>query len=189
MTKLNSLLTVILVVSLSAVPIMYMIGMQRYSTLLDTKVEENQTQMRAEYEQILKTHELAWQVKLQEKEGEWDRQQEALRIEVRELLLNSGVTLEQLDAPPVLEAPVLPEGPNLVISQAVYEALAIGQSYASVVEALGREGENVLNMDDTAGRTSAYEWRWYGEDGEPETLTATFINGKLNHKTYSAYAF
>ena len=54
---------------------------------------------------------------------------------------------------------------------------------------LGREGDNILNMEDAEGKTSSYEWRWLGKKGKPESLTITIVNGELNHKTFSAYEF
>lgn len=183
MTKLNSALTVILVLSLAAVPIMYMVGMQRYSDQLDDKVKANLEQMRQENEQLATIYEATLKATLAEKEGEWDRQQEELRAYVRELLLNSGVPLEQLDPPPPA-----PEGPDMTISQETYESLEKGQSYTAVVELVGREGNNVLNMEGAEGKTSVYEWDWKGEE-KPETMTVTFVNDTLDYKTYSAFKF
>ena len=134
MTKLNFVLTVILILSLSAMPILYMAGMQRYSEQLDAKIEAHSEQIREENKQLGKLYEVTLKATLAEKEGEWDRQQEELRSYVRELLLNSGVLLEQLDAPQE------PEEPNFVVTQESYETLKKGQSYSEVLECLDEKG-------------------------------------------------
>jgi hypothetical protein len=183
MTKINTVLTVILLMALAAVPVMFIVGMNQFKAEQTTQLSKALEEMKAENEQLFRDYEKALQDGLSAQASEWDQQHATFRSNVREALLNSGVTLEQMDAAPV------PPAPDLTISQEVYNSLEKGQTYEEIVVALGREGENILNIEDGEGRTSAYEWRWDDENGKAQTLSATFINGKMNHKTYSAFVF
>ncbi len=185
MNKMNLIVTAILILALATVPVMYTVGMQRYKAQLDEQLETAVAQLRADNESLTQQYNTALQEALNKQAVEWERKHTNALSKVREALLNSGVTLDQLNAESMPEAPVL----DLSIPQSVYESLKKGQSYEEVAEVLGRDGDNILNIEDTSGLTSSFEWRWDDANGEAQTLGITFINNKLNHKTYSAFVF
>lgn len=187
MKNLNVILAILLVLSLACVLLMYMIGMQSYSEQLDAKLMAHSEQVRQENDQLAQRYEVALDNALKqqqiESDAKADAKHEELRVHMRELLLNSGISLEELNSSPE------PEEPSMTIAQEIYESLYKGQSYKEVIEVLGREGENILTMEDAAGRTSSYEWKWGNSTQGTDTMSITFINGRLSHKTYSAFEF
>lgn len=185
MNKANMILTVVLLLALATVPIMYTVGMQRYKADLDQQLDTEVAALQEKNAQLFRDYERALSDGMRKQESEWDQKHTEFKSNVREALLNSGVSLEQLDAEAMEEEPKI----DLSIPQTVYESLKKGQSYEQVVEILGRDGENILNIEDGSGLTSSYEWRWDDANGDPQTLGITFINNKINHKTYSAFVF
>ena len=188
MNKPNIILAVILLLALAAVPVMYTFGMQRYKADLDEQFATEMEVMRQANAELAKEYDAAMVEALHKQELEWERNNQEFVSSVREALLNSGVTLDQLDAVPMEgEAAAVVE--DLSIRQSVYSALKKGQTYEEVAEQLGRDGENILNIEDGDGLTSSYEWRWDDVNGDPQSLGVTFVNNKLSHKTYSAFVF
>ena len=105
---------------------------------------------------------------------------------MREVLLNTGVTLEILNTEQ--EPEVVAKTVEVYIPQDTYALLKIGMTYEEAAALLGREGTNRLNMMDAYGTgTSSYVWSWMNDEDIEVRLTVTFEDLKLTKKHYPAF--
>ena len=183
MNKVSLILAVFLVAVLIALPLTYQSGKNAASTDLEAKYENLLTAMRQENTLALSKFE----GELAQVKSDWETRNVAFKSHLRETLLNTGVTLEDLNAELEVEKAEV-DLVNTHISQDTYGLLKTGMSYNDVIDILGREGENTLNMMDTDGTgTSSYVWVWENDEETIDKITATFIDQKLSNKHYSAF--
>lgn len=184
MHKVSLTLAALLVVALVAVPISFQVGKDSTATDLETKYEGLMADMRLTNEQSLS----AIREALSQSQLEWERKHQELQSAVRESLLNTGVPLN------ILDIHIDPESAPVIvdteITQDVYGALRVGMSYDEVLELVGREGENTLNMlEEDGSGISSYMWKWKNEEDGEERMTITFDGQKLSDKHYTAFKF
>lgn len=75
------------------------------------------------------------------------------------------------------------EGP---VSVETYRQLRTGMSYEEVVGVLGRPGVQMMSMVDRDGtRTVSFEWAWDDGFQTPGRVTVSFVNGKLDDRSYN----
>ncbi len=176
------MLAILLCGALIALPLTYQQGKGNSATALQDEHALLVEEIRAENAQALRQFEVA----LTEVEMDWEVKHSALKSRVREALLNTGVPLEILNT--IQEPEPEPEKIDYTISQETFMKLKDGMSYDEVVDALGREGENTLNMLEPDGSgTSAYVWKWTNNDDSQDRLNVTFVNLKLTDKHYTAF--
>lgn len=181
MNKVSLVLGTLLLIVLLALPMAYLSGKQAAVMDLDTKYQNSLADIRRENTLALSQFDTA----LAQVSADWGVRNSAFESHLRETLLNTGVTLEILNTEPIVPDVDLV---NTFISQDAYGLLKKGMSYNDVIDILGREGENTLNMMDTDGTgTSSYAWGWENDDESSDRLTVTFIDQKLSDKHYSGF--
>lgn len=175
---MNKSTLISILIAVAIIPIAYIMGKGSATRELQEKFDLTIEEIQITHDIYLKTME----AELAAARSDWDLRYEQHRNQVREALLNTGVTLEDLNAEPP------PEEPNFPISQPTYETLKNGTTYDEVFRIIGRHGENTFNMLNANGSgTQTFTWRWINEDDENETMTLSFEDGELFSKNYSAF--
>jgi hypothetical protein len=175
-----------LVCALIALPIVYQFGKRAATDELESKHENTVASIRLEHDRAM----AGIDEKLAQIQIDFRDEQAGFESHVRETLLNTGVKLDVLNKEPEPIADVVIETVNLAISQEAFLGLRIGTTYNDVVEAIGREGENTLNLsDENGGGTSAYVWKWMNDDDREDRMTLTFVDMKLTSRDFSALKF
>lgn len=175
---MNKSLVIPIVVAAICIPLAFTLGRGSAETSLQEEFDVALEELQATHDVYLETMEQT----LQAARAEWELKHEQHSRMVREALLNTGISLDELNA----ELP--PEIPNFPIPQSTYELLRKGMSFDQVLEIVGREGENTFNMlDENGGGMQTFTWRWINEEEESETLIVTFEDGVLSSKDYSAF--
>lgn len=178
MKSVNKSTLIPILIAVAIIPIAYIVGKGSAARELQEKFDLSIEEIQTTHDVYLQTME----AELAAAKSDWDLRYEQHRNQVREALLNTGVTLEDLNAVPP------PQKPNFSISQPTYETIKNGMTYEEVFNIIGRHGENTFNMLDADGSgTQTFTWRWMNDEEENETMTATFEDGQLFSKNYSAF--
>jgi hypothetical protein len=178
MRTVNKQMLIPIIIAAIGIPLAFTLGRGSANQSLQDQFDQALDELQTTHDVYLETMEET----LQAAKAEWNLKYEQHQRLIREALLNTGISLEDLDAVPP------PEDPNYPVTQSTYETLKNGMSYDQVLQIIGREGENTFNMLDEDGiGMQTFTWRWLSDDAENETLIVTFENGVLSSKDYSAF--
>jgi hypothetical protein len=182
MNRASGILAVSLLAALVAVPIAYQSGKKVSSREFEARYDGVMEEIRLEHARGL----AEFDASLARVQMDWELKYARLQSSVREVLLNTGVTLEILNTEQ--EPEVVAETVEVYIPQDTYALLKIGMTYEEAAALLGREGTNRLNMMDAYGTgTSSYVWSWMNDEDIEVRLTVTFEDLKLTKKHYPAF--